>query len=153
MQSFPFVPKSSLGLQAGHFWGIKLLDDRFACGRVIQSPEPGSRTALLVGLLDWIDSAPPTSESIAGAKCLWQGRIHYKSIIQTGGSILGYRKLEEDGLAPWLFRGAVHWRNSEIYEGLSPIREQTPDDQELPVLATWGLTFIRQAAEENLGQQ
>ena len=153
MRLFPFVPKSAIGLHSGDFWGIKLANGRFACGRVIQSPEPGSRTTLLAALLDWVGDVPPTSELIAGARCLRQGRIHYKSIIRTGDSILGSRPLEADGLVPWLFRGSVTWLNSEVYEGLFPIRAQTPDDQELPVLGTWGLNVIRVAAEADLGKQ
>ena len=151
MLSYPFVPKSSASLRPGHFWSIALSKGRFACGRVIQSPESGSRTTLLAGLLDWSGATPPTSASIAGAKCLEQGRIHYKSIIQTGGEVLGLRPLELDDLSPWLFRGSEFWRNSLVYEGLEPLRDQTLEDGNLPVLSTWGLAVIQIAAERHFG--
>jgi hypothetical protein len=150
MQTFPFVPKSSTVLHAGHFWGIALSEGRFACGRVIESPAPASRTLLLAGLLDWVGTSAPTAESIAGAKCIAQGQMHYRSIVVTGGAIQGFRPLELDGIEPWVFRGGNGWRGSQVYKGLSPIRNQTPDDDHLPLLSGWGLQVIQVLADSHL---
>lgn len=138
---YPYVPKSANWLVAGHFWALPLSDGTFGCGRVIEVPPPearSSRVEFLAGVLDWHSSSLPTSDSIAGMKCLDQGSAHIRAITRTGGSVLGFRALNEDGIEPWLFRGAHFWRNSMVKRGLIPIRQQTPDDNHLPVLSAWG---------------
>jgi hypothetical protein len=97
-----------------------------------------ARVSFLAAVLDWHSSEPPTSEAIAGAPCVTQGHAHLKAITETGGSVLGYRALEEDGLEPWLFRGAHGWQNSDVQRGFIRIRPQTPEDRELPVFSVWG---------------
>jgi hypothetical protein len=66
--TYPFVPKSNRRPRPGQFWGIPLDDGRFAAGRVMAVPAFGvtDRTGLVVGLMDWVGSAPPTEEDIAG---------------------------------------------------------------------------------------
>jgi hypothetical protein len=92
----------------------------------------------LAAVLDWHGVTVPTSEAIASSKCLAQGQAHLKAITETGGSILGHRPLELDGIEPWEFRGAHFYKNSYMHQGLRPLRPQQPDDECLPVLATWG---------------
>jgi hypothetical protein len=92
----------------------------------------------LAGVLDWHSTTVPTSDSIAGARCLEQGHAHIRAITRTGGEILGFRDLSEDAIEPWVFRGAHFWKNSQVSRGLVPVRPQMPDDNELPVLSTWG---------------
>jgi hypothetical protein len=121
----------------GQFWALPLRDGSFGCGRVIQLV-PGMRVRFLAGVLDWRGPSSPTSESIAGARCLDQGQAHLKAITETGGSILGYRPLELDQIEPWNFRGAQYHLNSSVMKGLEPIRAQRPEDSCLPVLSTWG---------------
>ena len=88
----------------------------------------------LAGVLDWHSTTPPTVDSIVGAKCLDQGDAHLRAITRTGGEILGFRDLGEDGIEPWLFRGAHYWENSMVMRGWVPLRSQTPNDHNLPVL-------------------
>ena len=98
---YPFVPKSSAKLQPGQFWGIPLSDGRFACGRVmaaIPKGESGSNTSFIAGLLDWVDTEPPSEESIAGAKLLETGQAHVRAITSTSSQILGERDLKLDKL-------------------------------------------------------
>ena len=57
----------------------------------------GSRVLLTVGLLDWCEPVPPTSESIAGTAVLDVGSAHVKTIAMTGGGLVGHRSLDEDG--------------------------------------------------------
>jgi hypothetical protein len=138
---YPFVPKSANWLIAGQFWALPLSDGTFGCARVVEVPLPENRVSrmeFLAGVLDWHGTASPTPESIAGARCLKQGHAHIRAITRTGGQILGIRDLAADGIEPWLFRGAEFWRNSRVCRGLIPIRPQTPDDDDLPVLSTWG---------------
>src|SRR5262245_29855793 len=101
----------------------------------------------LAGVLDWHGAAVPTAESIAGARCLEQGHAHIRAITRTGGQIMGIRDLAADEIEPWLFRQAEFWMNSHVCRGLVRIRRQTPDDDNLPVLSTWGYEVPRIIAE------
>jgi hypothetical protein len=46
-----------------------------------------------------------------------------------------------------LFRGAEFWKNSQVHRGQTPVRLQTPDGNDLPVLGTWGWEVARVIAE------
>jgi len=99
----PFVPKSNAKLEPGHFWSIPLSDRRFACGRVLaidRAATYGSRSSMIAGLLDWVGDAPPTGDAIAGRPLLESGHLHVRSIGETGGTVLGHRPLELDGIIP-----------------------------------------------------
>jgi hypothetical protein len=148
--TYPFVPKTTNWLLAGQFWALTLSDGTFGCARVIEVPPielRRSRVEFLAGVIDWHSSDLPTSDSIAGAPCLDQGHAHLRTITRTGGDILGFRDLAADGIEPWLFRGAHFWKNSQVSRGLVPVRPQTPGDNDLPVLATWGYDVPRLIAE------
>lgn len=148
--NYPFVPKSASWLTAGQFWALPLSDGTFGCGRVVEVPPAEtrkSRVEFLAGVLDWHSTVVPTSDSIAGARCLKQGHAHIRAITRTGGEILGYRDLADDGIEPWIFRSADFWKNSQVTRGLIPVRPQTPSDNDLPVLSTWGYDVARLVAE------
>ena len=148
--AYPFVPKSANWLIAGQFWALPLSDGTFGCGRVIEVPPFESRTSrvvFLAGVLDWHSTVVPTSDSIAGARCLQQGQAHIRAITRTGGELLGYRDLADDGIEPLLFRGAEFWKNSQVTRGLIPVRPQTLGDNNLPLLSTWGYNVPRIIAE------
>src|SRR5687767_8564284 len=139
--TYPFVPKTVNWLRAGQFWALPLSDGTFGCARVIEVAAANSgrsRIEFLAGVLDWHSTETPTSDSIAGKPCLRQGRAHIRAITTTGGHILGFRDLLADQIEPWLFRGAHFWKNSQVLRGLTPLRPQTPEDDELPILSTWG---------------
>jgi hypothetical protein len=149
--TYPFVPKTTNWLLAGQFWALPLSDGTFGCARVIEVPPVElrrSRMEFLAGVIDWHSSEMPTSDSIAGAPCLVQGQAHLKAITRTGGEILGFRDLAADGIEPWLFRGAHSWKNSQVSRGLVPVRAQTPGDNDLLVLLTWGYNVPRLIAEK-----
>jgi hypothetical protein len=55
----------------------------------------------LGALLYWHGSTAPTSDEIAGARSLDQGKMHLRAIWETGGAILGHRSLKQDGVEPW----------------------------------------------------
>src|SRR5438132_1023067 len=111
---YPFTPKSNASLEPGQFWSIPLSDGRFACGRVVRIDRElsfGRRTLFVAGVLDWIGSAEPTSESIAGARLLDVGYAHVRAITDDGGAVLGLRPLESDSLeVPTSIRS--HWSPS-----------------------------------------
>lgn len=138
---YPFMPRSTSSLVPGQFWAIPLRDGSFGCGRVIETQAQGgigSRVIFLAAVLDWHSTVPPTLDSIAGAKCLDQGKLHLKAITEEGGCILGHRPLELDDIEPWEFRGAVFHANCDVLKGLQPVRAQQPSDERLPVLCGWG---------------
>lgn len=147
---YPFVPKSTKSLIPGQFWAVPLSDGTFACGRVIALKSGRySARAFLAGLLDWHGSKPPTEEDIVGRKTLRQGHAHIKTIVETGGFILGYRALELDGIEPGLFlsQSGAHV-NCRLQRGFETLRPATPAEQAtLPTLTTWGLQVIRVEAE------
>jgi hypothetical protein len=147
---YPFIPKSANWLLPGQFWALPLSDGTFGCARVIEVPSVEarrSRMEFLAGVLDWHSTERPTADAIVGASCLAQGHVHLRAIIKTGGEILGFRDLSVDRIEPWLFRGAQFWKNSHVYRGLTPVRPQRPDDNDLPVLPTWGYGVARAIAE------
>jgi hypothetical protein len=100
---FPYIPKSTAGLQPGDFWSIPLAGERYACGRVLaaaHASHPGSTRLFLAGLLEWLGEMPPTAESIAGRGVLAAGLLHVKSVAECGGEMLGTRPLEADAIDP-----------------------------------------------------
>jgi hypothetical protein len=152
--AYPFEPKSTAYLEPGQFWGVPLSDGRFACGRVLAVPRepdpfiPVSSRIFLAGLHRWVGDAPPTSEDIAGAGLLAQGFVHIRAIREHGGSLLGMRSLEADGVVPhrWLSHagGGTVW----VYEGAIRLRPATAADATLPIVSTWGYSVISVIAED-----
>lgn len=141
LPTYPFVPRSTAALVPGQFWAIPLSDGTFGCGRVIElgfRGSVGSRVVFLAAVLDWHAGVPPTSEAIAAAACLDQGKVHIKAITESGGCILGHRALGLDNIEPWEFREATFHVNSRVFKGLEPLRPQQPSDTSLPVLTSWG---------------
>ncbi len=98
--AYPFTPKSNRYLQAGQFWALPLKDGRYGCGRVLVVPAfgPTDRTGVVVGLLDWVGDAPPTSAAISGRPVLEEAKARFEAIANTGGEVLGHRPLEDDGI-------------------------------------------------------
>lgn len=154
--AYPFAPKSNRWLEAGQFWAVPLSDGRFACGRVLDVPRqpdlhvPVARTLFLAGLLDWVGDAPPMGASIAGAGLLAQGFAHIKAITTTGGEILGWRDLSEDGIVPEGWRSHEGGGTVWVYEGARRVRPATAADRDLPIMGTWGYSVIRVLAESRL---
>ena len=100
-RSFPLTPRSTAKIESGDFWSVPLRRGGwFGCGRVLQLLD--SRVLLVVGLLDWCESQPPSAESIAGAPVLAVGSVNIKAIELTGGALLGHRDLGLDGGLPRL---------------------------------------------------
>ncbi len=157
--TYPFVPRSTSFLRAGQFWAIPLASGRFACGRVLAVPEPGTddllppgRRMFMAALMDWSSSEAPTEDAIAGAGVIANGMAHIKTIHATGGEILGFRDLALDdtrGLPTVSHRmgGTVY-----VYEGATRLRPATDDEREtLPVRSTWGFQVIKRLAEHWFG--
>src|SRR5688572_24821938 len=125
MTNFPFQPKSTRDLLPGQFWGVRLDDCRFACGRVLQvggDQLPTPRVSFFGGLLDWIGLEPPTFAGIAGAKVLQFGAMHLHSITRVGTGVLGQRPLEVDGIATPTLLSAIGGPGCLVLCGAQSIR-------------------------------
>ena len=135
MRKFPFIPKSSLSLSPGDFWGFKLKDGTWACGRVLQLRKsgPNSRMWFFGALLDWNGAETPNADSIAGAKALRQGTMHIDSIKRTGSHIEGTRSLKLEGIEPWLCISGNDVQRGNEYVRAWNVR--TPGITDLCVLA------------------
>ena len=150
---YPFIPKSSAYLEPGQFWAIPLSDGRFGCGRILavpREPDPnlmvGTR-AFLAGLLDWVAERPPDGDAIAGTRLVAQGFAHIKAITTTGGSVLGLRPLQLDGIVPARWKSHQAGGTVWVYEGATRLHPITPDERSFPIISIWGYSFIRDLAE------
>jgi hypothetical protein len=154
-RTFHHIPKSSKSLELGDFWSIPLNDARFACGRVIGECPPGWRGGqriFFAGLLDWVSNVPPTSDTIAGARTLIQGVAHIKTILATGGAILGNRLLELDRIEPGLF---VEYADglTYVFRGMEQLRVASPEEEHTwEALSAFGYMFMREYADVHLGR-
>jgi hypothetical protein len=140
-QVYPFRPGSTRVLRLGQFWALPLRGSGYGCGRVLDLPEsgvpdrPGQRTLFVAGLLDWTDTAPPTTDSIAGAGLVDFGQVHIKTVHETGGVVLGERVLEADGIR------VPRWVDARgpgrgVYEGLRRSRPTDSIRRSRPVFHT-----------------
>src|SRR6056297_278432 len=154
-RKFPFVPKSSVKLKPGDFWSIPVDGSLYACGRVVDlwpSDYKGSRTGFLAGLLDWSSKQQPTEESIAGAQTIQQGGVHYKTILITGGEILGNRSLELDDISPQLFIEYPDNKTPYIYKGLHPVRPAKPEEvEQYSTVSIFGHQYLSERANYLFG--
>ncbi len=114
--SYPFVAKSTVHLEVGQFWAVRLhqpAPNYYGCARVLQlypsSAAPAKRW-FISGLMAWLDTSPPTAESIAACNMIIeQYNSHIRDI---EGEILGFRA--PDGLEPLL------WLNALGSDGANP---------------------------------
>jgi len=155
--TYPFEPKSTSMLRPGQFWAVPISNEKFACGRVLQlnaAEIPTKSRMFFGGLHDWLGTALPTSDDIAGAGFVDYGVMHIKAIRTTGGAILGTRSLELDAIQLPLMRSAGGSHGTMILRGSEPLREARRDERDdLPVLGVWGYHFIVKLAEKALGDR
>jgi hypothetical protein len=140
-------------LEPGQYWSIPLDNGRFACGRVIQLQIKNGkrdRRSFLAGLMDWWGRKPPTADRIAGCEVIEQGSADIKTIVETGGQILGTRELALEAIEPLLFRDA--WVATWVQRGFDYVRPfDRRKDAQLPVFSGWGYLVIKEIAEDRFG--
>ena len=89
---YPFQPKSTAYLEPGQFWAIPLDDGKYACGIVLARLKYQGKVdarLFLAGLLDWFGKDEPLPENLEKSKILKRGAAHIKTILMTGGEIIG----------------------------------------------------------------
>jgi hypothetical protein len=102
---YPLIPRSNTHVAAGDYFAIPLRRGGWFCaGRVVNARTRLNNRWVTVGLLDWCEAEPPTSDTIAGAKVLDYGREHVRVLADLGG-LLGHRSLEADGGLEYLLAG------------------------------------------------
>jgi hypothetical protein len=150
-EKYPFVPKSTSYMKEGQFWDIPLSNGKFACGRVLQfdfSRGKKNSRGFLAGLIDWVGESLPTSDAIAGAKLLEQGKGHIRMIEFNRGQIRGFRPLELDNMKPFLELDQMPVNNCFLTSGFERLRLATLEERmSLYIGSTWGLGVIKIAAE------
>jgi hypothetical protein len=149
-KSYPFSPRSTAGLIPGEYWAVPLPDSRFACGRILQlngSELPSKSRNFLAGLEDWIGDSPPTAADIAGKAIIASGIVHIRAITESGGAVLGHRRLEDDEIVMPMLLSCMAGIGNSVLSGADAVRPATHEDQgKFPVLSVWGFAFIRQLA-------
>lgn len=151
---YPFIPKSTVDLAPGQFWSFPLLGKRFACGRVLQlrykSDGKQDSKVFLAGLLNWVDSSPPTYESIANCSLLAHGGAHIKAITENAGEVLGLRPLELDQLEIPLTLSQRAAQGCQLQRGFNLIGPASREQIEaLEVFSTWGYGVFNVLAEHH----
>lgn len=63
--NYPLFPKSNVKLKAGQFWPIKLSNQHYACGVILDVPpkDRNDTRGIFIGLLNWTGKTKPTQES------------------------------------------------------------------------------------------
>jgi len=156
MTIFPFRPRTTSELAEGQFWGVRLNDGRFVCGRVLQvsgDQLPTPRVSFFGGLLNWIGDEPPDFASIAGAGVLEWGAMHLRAITRIGTGILGARPLDLDGIQVPILLSAMAGTGCLLLRGAQSIRVAGRSEWgKWPVLGFWGYDYIKDLAEHRLGR-
>lgn len=148
--TYPFIPKSNRYLLPGQYWALSLSNGQFGAGRVIQVSTE-NRTLFLAGLMDWTGPNPPTGDDLAGRKTITQGEASFRTILDTGGAILGHRPLELDRLEPDLFLSQGGRKGAWVQKGLDWLYPASDEEWlELDAITTWGRLVIQVVAERVL---
>jgi hypothetical protein len=108
-RSFPIAPRSTSSLCRGDFWAIPLSDGRFGCAVVtdLAMAGPASRSAFVVGLLEWVGDQPPTASDALTSDIFAQGLTHISAFTKTGAMVLGNVPLPRGLEIPKWFTGGL----------------------------------------------
>lgn len=95
-RNFPFVPASATDLAIGDLIGVPTHDGRWGCLQVTDL-EPGKRTILWAGVLDWSGTEAPNSESTDGCPILDNKMTRVELFTQGGLQVFDNRVVIEHG--------------------------------------------------------
>jgi hypothetical protein len=148
--TYPFQPKSTANMLAGQFWPIRLPDDEFGCGMVLDVVS-GSRRAFLAGLIDWHGPREPLHTEIEGRSIIAQGTGHVKMILEGYGWITGTLPTDVVPPSPLLWTEHLGGREWGLYRGLVLVDRIGPEEAENhPRRGTWGYNFINLLAAKKI---
>ena len=133
-----------------------MCDGRFACGRVLQlrgEENPTPSRAFFGGLHTWVGTDLPSVDAEMGEKFIQIGLMHIRSIIESGGSILGERPLERDGIQMPMFLPACGGEGTMLLSGATHLRPALRREWgTMPILGLWGYDFIVLLANSTLAR-
>jgi hypothetical protein len=152
MKNYPFIPKSNKKIKVGDYWLMKLSDDSFSVGVVIDIPPNDLKLTreIIIGLLDWNENHEPKMIDIKNSEFITQGHAHIKTIIYTGNEIVGNLNLTDLNITPKTMIDTYGANSSEYYlmKGYSKIRVSSiKDDNEYETCGYWGFDYIKEIAE------
>ena len=158
--AYPFIPKSNARLKPGHFWPIKLSNEKYACGIILDVPKERGlykTKVFYAGLLDWVGSSKPTVESLEASPLttLDQGHVHIKTILAFNEAIEGYIDLAKTNLQIELVVDCMYYApSSKVLKGYEVVRKATMQDHEnLKNTSAWGYAVINISADRLLGNK
>ncbi len=104
----------------------------------------------MAGLVDWFGIAAPAVDDLVGARLITWGTAHVKSISATsdGVGLTGAASTDWNGVAMVSHRGGG--QVAVYVNGAMRGPATASEAMDMPVLATWGLTFVRALAERRL---
>lgn len=150
---YPFVPKSTAYLDRGQIISIPLSNNTFSCARVLQLERAdGTRDSrcFVIGLMDWNESYPPSTEYSVGIDIIDHGQVHVKTIRECSSAIVGHRDLEIDNIDTPLSLDESPGSNCHLRKGLDILRVATPEEQKtLKIFSTWGYNVLKIKAERH----
>jgi len=91
LRSFPIEPRSTRDLEIGDLVAVPVGVDRWGCLQVtdLVRTGTGSRTCLVVGVLDWRGDAPPEADSVVGSAVIEQGLTRIEIFTDGGLRVTG----------------------------------------------------------------
>ena len=84
-------PTSATQLEIGDFFGVPLAGGTYACGQVVhvKCKGAGSRTAFVVGVVDWTGPNRPSQSDIEGKPVLDVGLTRIEVFTKDGAEVIG----------------------------------------------------------------
>ncbi|NNM14588.1 MAG: hypothetical protein HKO58_09695 [Gammaproteobacteria bacterium] len=150
---YPLVPKSTARLEPGQFWAFPIRGKAYACGVVLQLVTINGKKdnrSFIAGLLNWTGTKKPIGDDLKDCEVLEHGQAHIKSIVETGGEILGKIPWKESRLEIPLSLNESPGRNCMLRRGNEILGKASSKQQkELEVFGTWGFKFISRLAEKH----
>ena len=150
---YPIYPKSNKFLKPGDYWLVKLSDNSYTIGLVIDIPPSDLRLTreIYIGLLDWNEKHIPDINEIQGIEIIEQGHAHIKTINEIGQGIIGNIDLNNANIKIKETIGSygANASNFHIMKGYQIIRDfEIEDRQNYPSSGYWGYDYIKTIAEK-----
>jgi hypothetical protein len=83
-------------IEIGDFWAVKLPDGTYGCVQVtdVRRSGVGSRSSVIVAVVDWSGSEQPSRDQIEGRQLLIQGLTRIEAFTKGEATILGNVRCE-----------------------------------------------------------
>jgi hypothetical protein len=146
-RDYPWYPKSTKGLEPGHYWSIALDDGTYACGVILETDVSQHPTSVIGALLDWHGDTPPGPETRTVSSVLKHGQMGIHPISRYGDGVRGHRDLDEYPVS--IPETVSHRAGGQVWVllGTTRVRPATREEAEsLPGYSTLGGRFLKTLA-------